>query len=269
VPRAGPTFLIIGAMKAGTTALFRYLNAHPAVGRSRLKEPHYFDRHYEDGAAAYRRQFPPVTFALRVRAREGVRPQIGEASPDYLFFPHVPARVRAFDPGLKLIAVLRDPVDRAYSHYQHNRRKGREDGVTFEQAIELEPERVDAEWERCLADPSYWSDAVWRQSYLGKSRYAEQLQRWLEHFPRGQLHVVSSADLAAEPAAVVDECLRFLGLPPARTRSYEPENEAAYPPLDPATRDQLAAYFDEHNRRLYALLGRDFGWTRPRAAASA
>ena len=254
-----PDFLVIGAQKAGTTALYAYLRWHPAVLGPSWKEVSFFDRHYRRGERWYRGQFPNVLRVAAAGRRAGGHAIVGEASPSYLFHPLAPERVRSLLPEVRLIAVLRDPLERAFSHYNHEVALGREP-LTFEQAIEREQQRTRGEIERMKADPGYFSHAWWNWTYLARGRYAEQLEWWLSLFPREQLLVLSSEELSARPAETYAAVLAFLGLPPHRLASYPRLNTREYGRMQPATRGALAASFAEPNRRLYELLGRDFGW---------
>lgn len=247
--RTLPDFLILGAQKAGTTALYSYLRRHPEIGGPVWKEVSYFDRHYPRGTAWYRGQFP-----LRNDGRIA-----GEASPGYLFHPLAPERVRETVPDAKLIVLLRDPVDRALSHYHHEVGLGREP-LSFEEAIDAEPGRTRGEEERLVREPGYFSHAWWDYTYLARGRYAEQLERWLALFPGEQLLVLGSEDLAAEPARTYSRVLDFLGRSPHELDSYPRVYDQAYAEMSPETRRRLSAEFAEPNTRLYDLLGRDFGW---------
>ena len=244
-----PGFLILGAQKAGTTALYAYLRWHPGITGPAWKEVSYFDRHYRRGVRWYRGHFP---------LRPGER-LVGEARPGYLFHPLGPERVRATVPDAKLIALLRDPVDRALSHYHHEVALGREP-LTFEEAIEAEPERTRGEEERLAREPGCFSHAWWDYTYLARGRYAEQLERWLAVFPREQLLVVASDELAVEAGETYARVLEFLGAPPHALGSYPRVYEQSYAEMRPDTRRRLAEHFAEPNRRLYELLGRDLGW---------
>jgi Sulfotransferase domain len=185
---------------------------------------------------------------------------VGEASPSYLFHPLAPERVRTLVPEVRLIAVLRNPIDRALSHYNHEIERGTET-LPFEEALDAEEQRMEGELERMLADPAYFSYAWWNFTYLSRGRYAEQLERWFAVFPREQLLVVSSTDLLDRPAAAYAEILSFLGARPHELDSYPRVFGRQYAPMAPATHERLAAYYEEPNRRLYRLLGRDLGWT--------
>src|SRR4051794_20653441 len=154
--RVMPTFLIIGGQRCGSTSLFSYLARHPAVGRSRGKEVHFFTLEYERGLAWYRSHFPTRLTVASTRRRLGVDMIAGEATPYYLFHPLAPYRVQAVLPEARLIAVLRDPVDRAYSHYQHEVALGVET-LGFAEAVEAESDRLDGEEDRIEQDPRYVS----------------------------------------------------------------------------------------------------------------
>jgi len=244
-----PDFLILGAQKAGTTALYAYLRWHPHVTGPSFKEVSFFDRHYARGERWYRAHMP-------VR-RSGI---VGEASPSYLFHPLAPERVARMLPDARLIALLRNPADRAFSHYQHEVALGREP-LSFEDALAAEDERLRGEEERLLADPRYFSREWWSHTYQARGRYAEQLERWLAVFPQEQLLIVPSDDLADDPAGAHARVLDFLGAPPQRLESYPRVYEREYEPMRPETRDLLAAEFEQPNRRLYKLLGRELGWS--------
>jgi hypothetical protein len=246
-----PDFLIIGAQKAGTTALYAYLRRHPAITGPSWKEVSYFDRHYGRGEAWYRGNFPN-----RVRARGKL---VGEASPSYIFHPLGPERVKALVPEARLVALVRNPVDRALSHYHHEVALGREP-LPFEDALDAEEKRLRGEEERLAADPSYFSRAWWSHAYKSRGRYAEQLERWLAAFPREQLLILPSEDLGGEPERTHARVLDFLGAAPHRLDAYPRVYERQYEAMTPETRERLAAEFEAPNRRLYELLGRDLGW---------
>jgi hypothetical protein len=243
-----PNFLILGAQKAGTTALYAYLRWHPQVTGPSFKEVSFFDRHYARGERWYRAHFP-------VRRRAA----IGEASPSYLLHPLAPERVVRLLPGARLIALLRNPVDRAFSHYQHEVALGREQ-LSFEDAIAAEDARLRGEVERMLSDPAYFSHAWWNYTYLARGRYAEQLERWYAAFPRERLLVLFTEELAEDPGTTYGRVLELLGLAPRELPSYPHIFEREYEQMRPETRAQLERSFAEPNRRLAALLGRDLPW---------
>jgi hypothetical protein len=268
-----PNFFIIGAQKSGTTSLQRYLSDHPQAHC--VGETHFFDFHFDRGLDWYRGLFR--AFAER--------PALGEKCPEYLFHPRALARIARAIPDARLIAVLRDPVDRAYSHYWHARRLGQE-SLSFEDALDAERERV--------------ARGQWGLAYTIRGRYLRQIQVVLEHFPRQALLVLIFEDLKASPQETFWQACRFLGIddrvrPPSLGAVANPyrvhrmpraarrlrlvganprqgrvaatlrrmlTRPATYPPMAPSTRARLAELFAEDNRALAAWLGRDLSaWT--------
>ena len=259
--RLRPTFLVIGAQRSGTTSLNDYLDAHPSVLCAAVKEVQYFHRYYEKGERWYRARFPLVSSGAVVRRRTGVAPPVGETSPDYLFDPRAPGRVYAFDPEMKLIAVLRDPVERAYSHWRMERRRGREP-LSFEDALDREEAELEQELELLLETPGY-RDVPFRMSYAARGRYAEQLERWLAHFPREQVLVLESENVTAHPEEAASRIAHFLGVPEWQAERYPLRGAQGEEAMPPETRERLATTFVEPNRALESMLGRTLGWTQP------
>jgi hypothetical protein len=265
-----PSFLIIGVQRGGTTSLLHSLRRHPDVigptaGETfvlQRKEVHFFDRHFEEGIDWYRSFFPLAAKRRRAQRRGGDL-VAGESTPYYIFHPEVPARVAATLPDVKLIAVLRNPVERAYSHYQHRRRAGREE-LSFEEALAAEEKRLAGSHELIETDRRYRRHHF-QHAYFRRGLYAEQLERWLACFPKEQLLVLRSEDFFAEPETILGEAFEFIGVHPWQPDKRLHRNNASYAPIDPATRAELEARYAEPNARLAQLLGRDFGW-EPRTA---
>lgn len=258
--RVLPDFIVLGGQRCGTTSLFRYLVQHPLIVSPAEKEIHFFDNNYHRRLGWYRSHFP-LSRAVAHSTRTGFRVLTGEATPYYLFHPHVPARIRRHLPHAKLIVLLRNPVDRAHSHYRHELACGSET-LSFEEAIEREPERVRGELETALRDPFYTSYGHQHFSYLARGVYVEQLERWFASFPREQIGIFKSEDLFTRPADVVSEILSFLRLPELEVGEYRQWNAREYETMNPDVRQRLLDYFAKPNHRLYQLLGREFGWDR-------
>jgi hypothetical protein len=251
--RGLPAALIIGAQRSGSTSLFNYLTQHPHVLPPLGKEIHYFDLHYARGLRWYRGRFP---FAHRLRP-----PTITiDASPYYLAHPLAAERAHRLLPEVRLVALLRNPIERAFSHYQHEVRDGRE-SLSFVEALDQEAERLAGEEERLLREPGYYSYNHHRYSYTRRGHYLEQLLGWTRWYPRSQLLVLQSERLFRDPAAASAEVYRFLGLGSHRLEKYKPFYQGAYDRRIPADiRERLAAHFDPLNRELYRWLGREFDW---------
>ena len=257
--RTLPDYVVIGAQRCGTTSLWWYLVKHPNVARSLTKEVQYFSVNYHRGLPWYRSNFPSRPYRAVMERIRGGRLMSGEASPYYLFHPLAPQRVAKVLPDTMLIAMLRDPVERAYSHYQLQVRFGLEE-LSFEDAIAREPERLAGEEDRIRSDPGYVGLNHRRYSYLARGHYAEQLARWFALFPRERVLVLQSEDFFARPDRVFAEVLRFLGLPAWSPRSFPTYNARQRRPMDPATRRRLKAHFKRPNQQLEELLARRFDW---------
>jgi hypothetical protein len=252
-----PDFAIIGVMKGGTTSLYHLLVQHPYVEPAAKKELHYFDVLIEDEDVEwYRRCFP------KPRWKDGRSTITGEATP-YLGCPLAPERMAKVVPQVRLIALLRDPVDRAYSDYQQLVRKGRETR-TFEEVIEAT--EVAQRWSLNKGDgPSEHADRSGlvgiRRGYLTRGIYVDQLLRWSRFFTREQMLVLKSEDFFARFPESLGRVLDFLGLPAWEPETLKVCNKGVYEQgMDPATRRWLEEFFEPHNRRLYEYLGTDFGW---------
>jgi hypothetical protein len=252
--RGLPSALIIGAQRSGTTSLFNYLVQHPDVLPPIGKEIHYFDLNYDRGVQYYRGRFP---YSRQLRHALTL-----DATPYYLAHPLVPQRAAQLLPQVKLIAVLRNPVDRALSHYQHEVREGRET-LSFAEAIEKESERLAGEEERLRNEPGYYSWNHRRYSYVRRGLYLEQLKRWLQYFPRSQLLVLQSERLFRDPPGATASVHRFLGLRDYRLEHYDDRYQRGNYQRDmpEELKSQLIAYFEPHNRELFRWLGEEFDWS--------
>jgi len=246
-----PDFLILGAMKSGTTSLFRYLGQHPKVRVSAAKAVHFFDLDHSRGPRWYRSHFPLL--------RSGAI--TGEATPYYLCHPHAPQRIGELLPRARLVVLLRNPTDRAISHYSHEARKGRE-SLPILEALEAEEGRVGPEWARMLRDESYNSPVHRRFSYKQRGLYVEQLERYWRHFDEGALLPLKAERLYSDPRGALTDVCRFLGVEPDLRRiDLTPHN------VDPAervaasrARDYLDEFFHPHNERLRRRIGDEFAW---------
>jgi hypothetical protein len=257
-----PQFLIVGAQRCGTTALYKTLVEHPAVlGAGLHKGVHYFDTDYHKSLEWYLGHFPRLANARRVEQRLGVRPITGEASPYYMFHPLAGERIAHDLPNVKLIAVLRDPVERAYSAYTHEKARGFET-ETFERALELEPERLAGEEERLRSDPTYVSLHHQHNAYLARGRYVEQLRRLEELVGRERLLVLDFDDMVTDPGQSLGHVLDFLGLPTWNREELPQRNARPRTELPGNTRARLEEYFAEPDRELAAWWGRTPSWHR-------
>jgi hypothetical protein len=258
--RVLPDFLIIGSTKCGTTSLHGWLTEHPYVASTK-KEVHFFNLNYYRRPDWYRTYFPLESDRGAFEREHGRPFLVGEATASYMLHYWTPERAAKLLPHAKLIVSLRDPVERAYSQFHYFRRRGDEKLTTFEEAIAREEERLTPELERTKADKHYNSWPLHYASYLMVSRYAEQLERWFEAFPREQfLFLNFDTQVRAEPEKTLEEIYHYLDLPPHRNEQLPVLNAGSYEPMSPETQARLVEYFRPHNARLYELTGVDFGW---------
>ncbi len=281
-----PNFIICGTQKGGTTSLHWYLKDHPEIFMADTKEVHFFDRNYEKGMKWYKDFFKKASsYKL-----------IGEATPSYMYLEEVAGRIHKQLPKAKLIFVLRDPINRAYSAYWHMRRNGGEK-ISFEKALEKEEKRL-------AQDAQVKTSAI---AYKARGRYAEQLKRYLALFPRKQILILTTKELEEEPVATLNKIGTFLGVKQKFTKkpSYRigagmqprkitgsfvakrllhfPRSRLGkvifahlpkgfkewmriflfkkdYPSMKKSTEEKLSLYFAPYKKELEVLLDRKFPW---------
>ena len=256
--RVLPDFLVIGAKRGGSTSLYRNLVRTPGVlplfpRHADVKGTYYFDVEFDRGERWYRSYFPSAAIRDQVAVRGPVA--VGEASPYYLSHPRAADRAAALVPGARIVAVLREPVARAHSHYQERVRQGIETLPTFAAAVEAEPDRLAGEVERMLEEPGYVSWSHLNFGYLAQSDYALGLRRWLAVYPAEQVLVLRSEDFYADDAGVLAQVRGFLGLearPPADTRQW---NRTGTSDLDPGLARELTERMAPSVDALVGLLG--------------
>ena len=258
-----PGFLIVGAQRAGTTSMSRTLSAHPAVFHSVLhQEVHYFDNAYHRGLAWYRGHFPLLARARRAAHAVGAEPVAFESSPYYMLHPLAAERINRDLPGVKLLVLLRDPVERSYSGHAHETALGYET-ESFERALELEEGRLAGEAEKIVANPRYYSYSHQHHAYRLRGQYAEQLISLEKAFGRERIYVVDSGDFFTDPGRVYDGVLEFLGLPHVGYPEFRQRNARLRPaPMPKAVRQALEEHYRAHNERLAEWLGREPSWCR-------
>jgi hypothetical protein len=247
---AAPDFVIIGTQRGGTTSLHAYLSAHPQVETPATKELHFITDRHERGLDWYLGQFP-AELSLGVIT--------GEATPYALFHPLAPRRLRDIAPAARLIALLRNPVERAYSHFLLERSSGHET-LDFAAALDAEQERLDGEEARLEREPAYASAPHKHASYMARGAYARQLERWFAVFPREQILVIRSEDLYERSAETFAQVAQFLGIGRTEPIPFSAHNQSSGPPLGATIRNRLSRHFAPLNARLADVLGWDPSW---------
>jgi Sulfotransferase domain len=258
--RMRPSFVVVGAQRCGTTSLFRALAAHPQVLPPVLhKGANYFDVNYHRGPDWYYGHFPVERLARRRASRLGTEPLTFEASGYYMYHPLAPARMARELPDARLLMMVRDPVERAYSAHRHELARGFE-SEPFERALELEDARLEGEAERMAADPLYESHSHRHHSYVRRGEYAGQLARLRALYDPDRILVVESEVFFVRPEQEYARVLEFLGLRAFTPARFDRWNARPRGPMDDGTRRRLRAHFAPHDAALADLLGHPPGW---------
>jgi len=248
-----PNFLIIGAQKCGTSYIFNHLMSHPQIVKPAKKEVNYFSWFYSKGLEWYKNHFPE----LHNTDENNKKFLTGEATTNYLFHPLTPMRVKKIIPDVKIIVSLRNPIDRAYSHYQMSVKNGFET-LSFEDVIALEEERLKGEKEKILKNGTFDSLPFKKFSYLNRGLYFDQLQNWLKHFPKEQFLIFSAEKLWKDSSKIFSKIYKFIHLSDWEPKIQIKSNEGNYPEMNPDTRQKLIQYFKPNNQKLYNLLNIKF-----------
>ena len=248
IARQLPDFLIIGAQKGGTTSLYDYLIQHPGINTAFRKEVHFFDKNYDKGLGWYKAFFP-------LKTKEGIT---GEASPFYLYHPLVPQRVKTDLSGTKLIVLLRDPVQRAYSHFKMEKRRGHEK-LSFLEALEQESARLSEEKKMLMNGKFSYSHQFF--SYLDRGKYAEQLERWFKLFPRNQFLILESESFFKDPKSQYEKVLKFLNVEPYREVKFSALNtDTTKKQIPKEAENYLRNYYEPYNHKLRELMEAQISW---------
>lgn len=260
--RMTPGYLIVGAKRAGTTSLYNTLVGHPQVLPAVWhKEVHYFDNAYHRGPRWYRGHFPTMARAALVRRRTGLPAMTGEATPYYMWHPLAPQRIAADLPDVKLIVLIRDPVQRAHSEHAHSVSMGWE-SESFERALELEPQRLAGEHARLIEDPRYRSVDHACRAYVTRGRYVEQLENLSAVFGRDRIQVIDSDAMFMDAAPALDELTAFLGLRQWQPPGLKNLNARPRSTLPPALQTALSEQFAPYDEQLASWLGWTPSWRR-------
>lgn len=257
-----PGLLICGAQRCGTTSMYQALRQHPAVLRPvTRKGVHYFDVAYPRGIEWYRGHFPLRATGRRRERIAGAPALTFESSPYYLFHPAAAGRIAADLPGIKVLILLRDPVERAYSAYTHEYARGFET-EPFERALELEDERLAGEEQRLLRDANYVSHAHQHQAYVHRGYYIDQVLRMVQAVGADRVHVVDAEDFFTDPIPVWQGVLQFLDLPSAPGVEFGQHNARPRTSMSATLRSCLLERYEDSDARLAEWWGRTPSWRR-------
>jgi Sulfotransferase domain len=258
--RLRPSYLIVGAQRCGTTSLHRALAKHPDVAPPMLRKGlHFFDTQYPKGFAWYQGHFPLALPARLRRLARGTRPITGESSPYYMFHPLAPGRIVNHLPDVRLVVMLRDPVERAWSAYTHERARGFE-VEDFERALDLEDSRLAGEVDRMTADPGYVSLAHRHQAYVHRGQYVEQLEVLRRLVGPARLLVIDSQRFFTSPAEEYAKVLHFLCLRQWTPAAFDRANARPRAGMAATVHRRLQAHFRPYDDALRAFLGWSPSW---------
>lgn len=251
--RMRPTFIIVGAQKAGTTSLYKYLVQHPAIKSTLLKEVHYFDLNYDKPLSWYQAFFPLKKKNNRIT---------GEASPYYIFHPYAIKRIAENNPNIKIIVLLREPASRAISHYYHEVRKGKEK-LSMKEAFEKENLRLKGELEKFKSNPNYRGFNYQRYSYKSRGLYVNQIEEIKKYFKEDNIKIIDSKDFFKQTKQTTKEVFNFIGV----DSNFDIKNEKKFnvgnnakDPDEEQIYTELKAFYKEPNITLYKSIGKQFDW---------
>ncbi len=251
--RLKPSFVIVGAQKAGTTSLYRYLIQHPNIKSSLLKEIHYFDLNYNKSLSWYHLFFPLKTKKNNIT---------GEASPYYMFHPFAIERIAKVNPDIKIIVLLREPASRAISHFYHEVRLGRE-YLNMKEAMGRESQRLEGEQKKFRQNPYYKSHNYQYFSYRSRGLYVDQIKEIKKFFSDDKIMIIDSNDFFNKTEKVVENVLTFLN----QEIVFDIQTEKQFNTWDKnqdlnedSIRKELKLFYKNPNKELFDLIDKKFDW---------
>ena len=258
-----PDFLILAPGACGTTSMLElYLRSNKEILPSKVNEITYFDQKHNKPVNWYKMFFPTI-LTKKIRQILGKKTLTGEATGGYILNPNAPIRIKKIMPKVKLVVMIRNPVDRTLSHYKRRVRITKEKQL-LEDLIEHELKHFDEEFEEYINNEKSISRYP-LISYLTSSKYSQHIEHWLKIFPKEQFLFINANEYFKNPLKEYNKILKFLGLPPhypkiSGQRGISPKgiyNETA---IKPQTIEYLKNYFIPHNKRLFELINEEYNW---------
>ncbi len=258
--RALPALLLAGGQRCGTTSMYKALVQQPHLHRPVWRKGvHYFDVAYDRGPEWYRSHFPLQSTLRRSESTHDARALTFESSPYYLFHPLAAQRIHETVPDAKVVVLVRDPIERAFSAHAHELARGYET-LPFAEALAAEHERLDGEEERLRRDTTYESHAHRHQAYRSRGEYVTQLEHLAAVIGRERIKVVDSHRFFSTPDEVFTDLLGWLGTRAVAPTTFDRHNARPRGALDPALHAELEAHFAPYDERLADWLGRPPSW---------
>jgi len=253
--RVLPDFFVIGAGRTGTTSLYHYLDQHPSLSKSAYDELGYFDVNFHLGLHWYRSLFPSIFTKYKIKLKTNFF-MTYDVTPSYVRRPWNAERIKKLFPNTKLIIVLRNPVDRTYSHYHLAKKFG--ETRTFDELVKEDMNNI-LKWNVDSKDDNYFGTKV-EKSFLARGFYAEQLEKWFKLFSTNQIMIVPSEKLASDTQNTMSGIFKFLNLPEFKIPNTKKVNVSQYSKMNPATRKLLIDFFKPYNEELNNFSNIDFEW---------
>ena len=255
--RVLPNFFVIGGVRCGTTSLYHYLGQHNCIKQAAYDELGYFDDNFHLGLNWYRSLFPTKFIRKKIES-EYKKFLTYDVTPFYIYNPLVVDRIFKFSPNAKIIAVLRNPIDRAYSNYNSKMQGEGDTKTTFEEIINPEIEIIEKN-KKNIDDYAFLVNTFY-ELLLARGFYAKQLEFWFKKFPRKNILLISSEELATNTDKTISEIFEFLEVPIQKISDLTKQNEIKYPKMKDSTREILINFFKPYNEKLFGVLGRRFNW---------
>ena len=255
--RTLPSFFVIGGVRCGTTSLYHYLGQHNCIKQATYDELGYFDDNFHLGLNWYRSLFPTKFIQKKIES-EYKKFLTYDVTPFYIYNPLVVDRIFKFSPNAKIIAVLRNPIDRAYSNYNNRMQDEGDTKTTFEEIVYSEIEKIENN-ENNQENNAFLVDEFY-ELLLARGFYAKQLEFWFKKFPRKNILLISSEELAVNTDKTISEVFEFLEVPDQKINDLTKQNKIKYPKMKDSTREILINFFKPHNEKLFGMLGRRFNW---------
>jgi hypothetical protein len=259
--RVNPDFIIIGFHKSGTTSLYNYLIQHPNIESASEKELEFFSYAYDRGMSYYKLQFPTKIKKWLIERKTKNKFLTGEASPAYSYHPYAPERIKKNLPNVKLIVLLRNPIDRAYSDYNQDIRRDWQPNVSFEDAISQENSHYKKMMSELKNDLIKHHNVNWkRKGYLTIGKYVIHLEKWIKLFGKEQIFFINTFDLENNLENTLKSLYEFLGVHYIQPQNLSKKNVGKYNKMLSSTRENLIEYYKEYNKQLEDMLSLKFNW---------
>ena len=255
--RVLPDFIVIGVGRGGTTTLHHNLSKNPSLFSASYDETGFFDENFHLGLNWYRSLFP-TKFTKNKIIKNSNNFLSYEVTPSYIRKPWTARRIKKILPNVKLIAILRNPVDRTYSHYNMSVNEGNNKN-SFQNIMDKNFKELEKLSSYDKTSDEYFKNFV-EHSHLARGLYAEQLKTWFNIFDKKQIHITSTENLSSNPQQTFSKIFNFLEIPDYKVKKLENKRKGNYLPMQNNVRKKLLNYFKPYNEELFELIGQKFNW---------